>query len=275
MFALDFGLVRDIMVEQSAHSRGHVTPTRGVGLGLRSLVWRDVQRLLRYPRPLLLLAASVVVPYAITALGLSVLSPSISALVLMVALIPFMNSLRVLTRTKGLARSFPFTTGQLRTASMIIPAILGLLWGVAVVPAFMGVGSGVAHQSFPDAVMSAMITAAAGILAAVRWVSAAPANYQAPMMATQMGAMPPGLGMNLIRGFDIVVVVTLPLVLGWPVWVAVAIAGICFAVLRAGLDRDALMADQEERRRQLDEARGKARGGSAGNKEKIRIQRGR
>lgn len=275
MFALDFGLVRDILVEQQAHAKGHVRATRGVGSGVQTLIWRDVQRLVRFPRPLLLLAATVAVPYAIAALGLSVLNPLISALVLMMALIPFMNALRVLTRTKGLARSFPFTTGQLRTAAMAVPAALALLWSVAVIPAFIGLGAGAAHLGLGAAVATAVATGVAGLLAAVRWVSAKPANYQAPMMTTQMGAMPPGMIVNLIRGFDIAILVTLPLVLGWSPWISFMIAAIVYGILRSGLNQDDLLADQEERRKQLDQARNVARGGRPSSSEKIKVQRRR
>lgn len=274
MFALDFGLVRDILVERQASLKGHVKATRGVGHGLSALIWRDVQRLIRYPRPLLLLVASVIVPYAIAALGLAVVNPTISAFVLMVALIPFMNSLRVLTRTKGLQRCLPFKVGQIRTAAMVVPAILAVVWSAAVVPAFLGLGTGVAHLDLPTAITYAVITGLAGLLAAVRWVSAAPANYSAPMVATGAGAMPPGLMFNMFRGFDIVALVTLPLVLGWSPWVSIIIALIAFSMLRSGLNQEALMDQQAEQKRQLEEAKAAARG-EGPKKDKIRVQRGR
>jgi len=57
MFALDFGLIRDILVERQMIAKGHVKPTRGRGLGLMALVWRDVERLRRSPSAFLGLAA--------------------------------------------------------------------------------------------------------------------------------------------------------------------------------------------------------------------------
>lgn len=275
MFALDFGLVRDILVERNASLRGHVRPTRGVGHGLASLVWRDVQRLLRYPRPLLFWLASMIVPYAIAALGLAIVNPTLSALVLMVALVPFMNSLRVLSRTKGLARCLPYSTRSIRTAAMIVPAILAGLWAGASVPAFMGLGTTSAHVGVIDALVVALLTGTAGLLAAVRWVSAQPANYTMPMVATGAGAMPPGLMFNLVRGFDIVALVTLPLVLGWSPWVSVIVAVIAFSVLSSGMSQESLLEEQAEQKRQLEEAKAKAKGGSAAPKQKIKVQRGR
>ena len=74
-FALDIGLARDIVVERRAVEIGHVKPQRGQGLGVQALTWREWQRLRRFPQPLLVLAATVVVPYAADALGMSVLTP--------------------------------------------------------------------------------------------------------------------------------------------------------------------------------------------------------
>ncbi|MDU6252039.1 MAG: DUF6297 family protein, partial [Cutibacterium avidum] len=109
-FALDFALIRDILQEREAIERGQVRPTRGRGEGLSSLVWRDVQRLMRFPKPLFTLVVTAVVPYAVSALGFGALTVPVSALVLVAALVPFFTSLRVLTRSKGLVRCLPFTT---------------------------------------------------------------------------------------------------------------------------------------------------------------------
>ena len=49
-------------LRDAAIERGHVKPTVGRGTGLTALLWRDLQRLTRFPRPLIALAASVVAP---------------------------------------------------------------------------------------------------------------------------------------------------------------------------------------------------------------------
>ena len=272
-FALEFALIRDILVENKSKQRGHVSPTRGVGSGMKALVMRDVQRLWRQPLPLVTLAATVVVPYAIQALGLAALNPPVSALVLMAALIPFMNSLRVLTRTKGLQRCFPFDPGQVKQAAMVVPGVLALLWSAAAFPAFMGVAGGVAARPV-DAASAALVTGVAGFLAAVRWISAKPADYSGPIVATGVGAMPPGLMFSLLRGFDIVALVTLPIVFGWSAWISLIIAAIAFGLLRSGLDKDSLMEQQEEQKRALEEERAK-RDGTGSSKQKIQVQRKR
>ena len=279
-YALDLALMRDILVERQAMERGHVRPTRGVGLGLRALVMRDVQRLYRYPKTLVLLAASIVVPYAAQALGIGRLVVPVSAIVLFGALIPFFNTLRVFSRTKGLARTFPFSTSQLRTAATTVPALLGLVWAVAVTPAYLGVAGASSIGKDPaQTAMWAVITATAGLLAAMRWVSAKPADYSSPMLSTNLGAMPPGLIFNLIRGFDMIAIISLPAILGGSPWWSVAIALICFLFLRmGGIDQQELMAQQAEQKKQLAEMRGKpvAKPGAkpAASGEKIKIKRG-
>lgn len=272
-FALDFALVRDILVEHRAREKGHVRATRGVGRGTNALIMRDVQRLWRNPMPLLLWLGSMVVPYAVQSLGVSALNPPISALVLMGALIGFFNSLRVLTRTKGLQRCFPFDPGKIRTATMVVPAVLALIWAIATVPAFMGVLGGQPTELM-SAVTTALVTAVAGFLAAVRWMSARPANYNQPMVAVGIGAMPPGMLFSILRGIDMVALVTLPIVFGWSAWISLVIAIIAFSFMRSGLDRDSLMEQQEEQRKQMEEMRAQRSGGGQ-SREKVKVQRKR
>ncbi len=262
MYALDMSLMRDILVERDALARGHVRPTKGHGTGLTALVYRDAQRLVRFPKQLILLLLSIVVPYAVGALGLGVLSPVISGLVLLTALVPLLGMMRVLSRTGGLARLFPFSTAQVRTAAMVVPAIAALLWVIAVTPAFMGLGTGTAHLSGTDAAIHAGVTGLAGLLGAVRWVTAKPPNYNKPMMQMGgFGAMPPGMIGNLIKGIDIVALVSLPLLFGWSYWISVIIAGIAFFILRGSMNMEDLSAAQEEQKRNLEAAKAEASGG--------------
>ena len=251
MFALDFGLIRDIIVERKMAAIGHVKPTRGRGLGLAALVWRDVERLKRNPSAFVGLAASIFVPYAADALRMVQLNPFISGLALVAGLVPFLGSLRVLTRTGGLARAFPFKTAQLRTASMAVPAMLALLWGLAASPAFIGIASTGADHSVIDGISSALLTAAAGLLGAVRWVTARKVNYQTPMMATASGALPPGLILNLFRGLDMVAIITAPLIFGAPPYWSLALALVVFVGLRGSFNADDLRAEQEAAKRDL------------------------
>ncbi len=255
MFALDFGLIRDILVERRMIAKGHVKPTRGRGLGLMALVWRDVERLRRSPSAFLGLAASLFVPYAADALRMVQLNPVISGLALVFGLVPFLGSLRVLTRTGGLARSFPFKTAQLRTAAMAVPAALALLWGLAATPAFIGIARSGADRGALEGLSAALITGIAGLMGAVRWVTAKKVNFQTPMMATESGAMPPTLLFNLFRGIDMVALITAPLILGAAPYWSLAIALIVFAALRGGFNAEDLRAEQEAAKRELAESK--------------------
>ncbi len=253
MFAMDFGLMRDILVERQAVERGHVRPRSGRGQGVSALVWRDAQRLVRFPQQLIGLLLSVVVPYAVAALGLGVLNPFVSSLVLLAALVPLLGTLRVLTRTGGLARAFPFKTSELRTAAMIVPGVLTAGWWLSVVPAFLGLGSQT-RTDLMTAASHALVTAVAGFVAAVRWVSAKPVNYNQPLVQTGFGAMPPGMMGNLVKGLDMIGLIVGPLLFGLPVWVSLGIGMTAFLVLRGGFDQEELRALQEEQRRQLAES---------------------
>ena len=269
-FALDIGLARDIVVERRAVERGHVTPRRGRGVGLEALVWREVQRLWRFPQPLLVLIGTIVVPYAAVALGLGVLTSVFAALALFAAAIPLLGGLRVLTRTGGLARSLPFTLSRLKLASIAVPAALALAWAVAVVPAFFEVTAAQPGRVPADGVTAAIATAAAGLLAAVRWTQAKPVDFGAPMISSQAGAFPPGLVTNLFRGFDVCLLTTAPMVFGFsPLW-SLAIAGIAALLLLNSLDAETLRAKQAEQQRHLEEEKKRREAALAASKQKKR-----
>jgi len=262
-FAMDFGLMRDILVERDSMRRGHVRPRRGGGVGSRALVWREFQRVWRYPKRLLLVVVSVVVPYAVAALGFHTFSPFISSLILLIGFVPMLGSMRVMTRTKGLARTLPLSNPQIRRAMATVPACVAVLWACAATPAFWGIGThfDTAFQAF----VTAALTAVAGLLGAVRWVSAKSANYSAPMMQTGFGALPPGLIFNLIRGIDVVVVITGPLLLGWAWYISAIIAVIVAIALSGAYSMEEMQAMQEEmKKEQAKSGRGGTGGGGLG-----------
>jgi hypothetical protein len=250
-FALDIGLARDIVVERRAIERGHVHPRRGKGLGLEALIWREWQRLWRFPQPLLVLAATIVVPYAADALGMSTLTPVLAALALFGATVPLLNGLRVLTRTGGLARCLPFSLARIKLASIAVPAILAGIWAVATIPAYLGFGDGAVQRPVPEAFLIAIATGAAGLLAAVRWTQAKGVDFGAPMVASQAGAFPPGLVTNLFRGFDVCIITTAPLLLGGSPWWSLGIAAIAAIILLNSMDAESLRARQAEQQKQV------------------------
>ena len=251
-FALDVGLARDIVVERRAIERGHVRPKRGKGLGLEALVWREWQRLWRFPQPLVVLAGTIVVPYAADALGMSTLTPVFAALALFGATIPLLGGLRVLTRTGGLARCLPFSLARIKLASIAVPTILAGIWAVATTPAYLGFGDGAVQRTVPDAFLMAVATAAAGLLAAVRWTQAKGVDFGAPMVASQAGAFPPGLVTNLFRGFDVCLLTTAPMLLGLSTFWSLGIAAIAAIILLNSMDAEGLRARQAEQQKQLE-----------------------
>jgi hypothetical protein len=269
-FALDIGLARDIVVERRAIERGHVVPRRGRGVGLQAIIWREVQRLWRFPQPLLVLVGTAVVPYAAVALGMGVLTSVFAALALFGATIPLLGGLRVLTRTGGLARCLPFTLAQLKLASIAVPAALATLWASAVSPAFLQVVRLQPDRVPADGATMAIATAAAGLLAAVRWTQAKGVDFGAPMISSQAGAFPPGLITNLFRGFDVCLLTTAPMAFGFsPLW-SLLIAGIAALILLNSLDAEALRARQAEQQRQLAAEKKRREAASAASKQRKR-----
>ncbi|MBB1493978.1 ABC transporter permease [Propioniciclava sp. MC1595] len=251
MFGLDLGLARDILVDREAIERGHVKPVPGRGLGAQALVWRDVQRLKRFPRPLIGLAGAVLAPYASDAIGLALLTPLLSAVALMFALVPTLGALRVLSRSSGLARALPFTTAQLRTATFAVPAVLALVWSLATIPAFLGVTGGL-QRSPLAAVTVALACGVAGLAAAIRWQTAKPVNFAVPMMATGAGAVPPTLVFNLLRGFDVAALVSAPVLLNAdPIW-SLAIGVVVLVILRTGFNLEEMSEQAKEQQKLLD-----------------------
>ena len=88
-----------------------------------------------------------------------------------------------------------------------------------------------------------------------------------------MGAMPPGLMFSMLRGFDMIALITLPIVFSLPVWVSIIIAVIAFSFLRSGFDREALMEQQAEQKRVLDAEKARRAGTSSTPVKKVQVQR--
>jgi len=96
----------------------------------------------------------------------------------------------------------------------------------------------------------AVVTGAAGFLGAVRWTTGKPPNFGGPAVASQFGAIPPGLIIGLIRGFDMALLITAPLLLGLSPVISLVIAGIVAIVLLT-LDWEAMKSQAEEQQKQL------------------------
>ena len=72
------------------------------------------------------------------------------------------------------------------------------------------------------------------------------------MISTPSGAFPPGLMSNVFRGFDVCLIATAPMLLGFsPLW-SLAIEAITAIVLFNSFDADSMRARQQEAQRQMD-----------------------
>lgn len=251
MYALDLGLMNDILNERRFAEMGNVRVKRSGGVGLTAVVLRDLLRLVRSPQPLLLFVVSIMVPYVLDALGLSAIAAPLSAIALFGAVIPLLGGLRVFTRSGGMARSLPFNPGQIKRASIVLPAVLCIVWAFAVFPAYLGFG-GEAQRTIPEAMVVSEIVAAAGLLGAVRWTIAKPINFSAPMVATPSGALPPGMITNLFRGFDICLLITVPLVFNLPWWVSVLLGLICGLVLLSSFNLAEMQHKAKQQQAEMD-----------------------
>ncbi|MBA8792772.1 hypothetical protein FHX74_000366 [Friedmanniella endophytica] len=255
-FALDLGLVRDIVVERRALEIGQVRSKPGRSVGLQTLVWRELQRLGRAPQVLIAVAVVLVVPYAADALGLGQVAPVFSALALFGSLIPLMGGLRVFTRTPGLARCLPFTTGQIKRAVVTVPAIVAAVWALLATPAFAGFGQGSTRRDVVAAFLYAVAVGAAGFLGAVRWTTAKGPDFSKPAISTNAGAVPPGLMTNIFRGFDMCLLITAPLLLNLSPVISLVLAGIVALFLLA-FDFEAMRIQSEQQRKQMEAERAK------------------
>lgn len=251
MFALDLGLMSDILTERRCEEIGNVRVRKGHNVGLTSIALRDLQRLVRFPRPLLGVAVVAVVPYVLDALGLGMVAPVVSAIALFAAVVPLLGGLRVFTRSGGMARALPYNPGQIKRASVAVPAVICALWAALTFPAFAGF-AGAAQRSIPEGMIYAEIVAAAGLLAAIRWTAAKPVNFSAPMVATQAGAMPPGMITNLLRGFDLCLLITAPLLFNLPWLISVALAVICAIVLLSSFNLAEMQYKAKQQQAELD-----------------------
>ena len=151
-----------------------------------------------------------------------------------------------------------------------MPAILVAAWAVLTAPAYLGFGDGATTRAWDEALLMAIATGAAGLLAAIRWVQAKGPDFSAPMISTPSGAFPPGLMSNVFRGFDVCLIATAPMLLGFsPLW-SLAICGIAALILLNSMDAESMRARQAEQQRQLDHAKKQRAAASATQQQKKR-----
>ena len=90
------------------------------------------------------------------------------------------------------------------------------------------------------------------------------------MISTPSGAFPPGLMSNVFRGFDVCLIATAPMLLGFsPLW-SLAICGIAALILLNSMDAESMRARQAEQQRELERAKKQRAAASATEQQKKR-----
>jgi hypothetical protein len=224
---LDLALVYDVLLAHRWNAHGAVRSRRGGPSGQAALVWCDLSRLRRSPQTLVLLAGAVVLPYAAEAAGAGRVVVLLSAFAGFVAGLPLLAGLRVITRTPSLVRAMPFSVAATRTSSLIVPGAAMLAFGLATFPALHG-ALGVIWS---DSVVLGLTVGVCALAAAVRWVTGRPPDYARPLVSTPAGGVPTNLYGSIVRGFDILLLTTAPVLFSPTVGGAFVSLLVAFGVL--------------------------------------------
>ncbi len=205
---LDLSLAYDVLVARRWRTRATVRPSRGGPDGAWALVWRDVVRLRRAPGALAALVAALLVPYVVLRLDLDDTIVLASALAAFLCGLWSFSALRTTGRNPGLVRCFPMSLAEVRSATLVVPGGLLLLWSLAAAPA---IGQTLDGATFADTLFVSVATGATALAAISRWMLAPPPDYSMPLIASPTGAIPTGLIGSALRGFDIVFLGVVPM----------------------------------------------------------------
>jgi hypothetical protein len=174
-----------------------------------------------------LLAGAVVLPYAAEAAGAGRIVLLLSAFAGFVAGLPLLAGLRVVTRTPSLLRAMPFPVSNTRLSTLVVPGAAMLLFGLATFPALhlaLGVTSAAAF-------MLGVAVGGCALAGSVRWVTGRPPDYSKPLVSTPAGGVPTNLYGSVIRGFDILLLTSAPMLFSPTVNGAFFSLLLCFGVL--------------------------------------------
>ena len=206
--SVDLGLMYDVLLARRWGRGAHVRPHTGGPLGWWALVHRDLLRARRAPQPFVLLAGLLLVPYAAAEAGAGravVLATTLAGLLGGPALCA---GLRVVVRTRSLARMMPFRRQSILLAHLVVPGSALMLFAVATT------GTLLPLTDTGSAVNLAIACGLSSIAATVRWVTGKPPNYAAPMLSSPAGGVPTGVFSSVARGFDVWAFTALPLMFG-------------------------------------------------------------
>ncbi|WP_405057623.1 DUF6297 family protein [Kribbella sp. NBC_01505] len=218
--SLDPSMLADVVSGRHWRLKGRAHSRRGRGSQGGALIHREFVRILRWPRRLVMAFALLVVPYAVAGAGFDPLVPIAAGFAGFAAIRPLMDGLRSVCRSKGLVRALGYDLRELRLLMAVAPGLITVVWAIAAYPVL-----GNAAHAF--AVGAGVITGA------VRQASARPPSYSGPLVASPMGAIPPGLFSQPMRGFDVLLICLAPVLLGLGSTWVLAIPGLVLAVMFA------------------------------------------
>jgi len=204
---LDLTLVYDILVARRWRTAATVHPVRGGPGGAWALVWRDVVRLRRSTGAVASLVVALLVPYVVVRLGLDDVTVLASATTAFLAGVWSFSALRTTASNPGLVRCFPMSLAAVRSATLAVPGAFLLVWSLVAAPAIgrsldLGVGA---------TVWVSVATGAAALGAVARWLLAGPPNYSQPLISSPAGGVPIALIGSTLRGFDVLALGVVPL----------------------------------------------------------------
>lgn len=207
---LDLTLAYDVLVARRWRTAATVRPVRGGPGGMWALAWRDVVRLRRSPGAVAALGAALVVPYLVVELGLDDAVIPITAFAAFASGLWLFSALRTTGRNPGLVRCFPMSLAAVRAATLIVPGSVLAVWSLASAPA---ISHGLDRTAPGDAVLVALAIGMGGLGAIARWLLAPPPDYSQPLVSSPAGGLPTGLLLSASRGFDVLALAVIPLLI--------------------------------------------------------------
>jgi len=207
--SVDLGLMYDVLLARRWGRRARVRSRTGGPLGWRALVHRDLLRAARSPQPYVLLAGLVLVPYAAAEAGAGRAVVLATTLAGLLGGPPLCSGLRVVVRTRSVARMLPLRRRTLVLAHLVVPATALMAFALATTWTLLPV---VGEDG--GAVNLAVACGLSSIAATVRWVCGKPPDYAAPLVSTPAGGVPSGVFASAARGFDVWALTALPLMFG-------------------------------------------------------------
>lgn len=226
--AMDASLLADLVRARRFRLMGARPARRGHGSGPIALASRELFRTFRTPGRLVVSLALLAVPYLLARLEVTTLVPIGAMIAAYFAVRPFLAGLHTVEGSTGLRRAMPYSRTVLRVALAAPGMVAGLLWSLAAAPASALAGTPVAWWTMWPTVA---VVATAG---AVSTATKPPISFDGPLISTPAGALPAGFAAQFMGPVILLVIGMLPLVFGFPWWLAYAVAAgvAAFALLR-------------------------------------------